>query len=97
MTDPQLEREAIALFEQLLDIVEGDRDAWLSLRTEGRPQLRERIEAMRASDRASPLNDGTSATGDGRTLHAILPAFRWLDLRATRRDPNQKDENQSPI
>jgi len=97
MTDPQLEREAIALFEWLLEIAEGDRDAWLSMRTEGRPRLRKRIEAMRASDRASPLDDRSLATRDGGTMQPVLPAFRWLDLRVARRDPNPKDENQSPI
>jgi len=67
------------------------------MRIEGRPRLRNRIEAMRASDRASPLDDRPLATRDGGTMQPVLPAFPWLDLRVARRDPNPKDENQSPI
>lgn len=60
MTDPALEREAIALFERMLDVPEAERDAWLARETADRPALRTRIEAMRSADRASDLRTGAA-------------------------------------
>jgi serine/threonine-protein kinase len=60
MTDPSLEREAIALFERWLDIPESERAAWLAERTAGRAELRSRVEAMAEADRLSQLRTGAA-------------------------------------
>jgi hypothetical protein len=51
MDDVALEREAIALFEALLDQPELERGAWIAVRTEGKPELRARLEALLDADR----------------------------------------------
>jgi len=61
MPDIALEREAIALFERLLDVPEGERDAWLAKETGGRPELLGRVEAMRAADRSASMRTGMAA------------------------------------
>ena len=43
MPDIALEREAIALFERLLDVPEAERDSWLARETDGRPELLSRV------------------------------------------------------
>lgn len=60
MTEIANEREAIALFEALLDIAEADRDTWLDQRTRGNSELRARIEAMRRADRNAALRTGAA-------------------------------------
>jgi len=60
MTDANVEREALALFEALLDVPEGDRDAWIAERAAGRPELAARLEAMRAADRHASLRTGAA-------------------------------------
>ena len=62
MTDPAIEREALALFEQLLDLPEQERDAWLAARVAGRPQLASRLAAIRDADRRAAIHTG--AGGD---------------------------------
>lgn len=61
MTDPKLEREVIALFEAMFDVAEEERDAWVEARTEGRPDLRARVVAMRGADRVVALQTGSAA------------------------------------
>lgn len=61
MTDLALEREALSLFEALLDEAEEDRDAWLTARTAGRPELRARLDALREADRRATLRTGAAA------------------------------------
>lgn len=58
MTDLALERDAIALFERLLDIAETERDQWLAEATQGRPDLLRRVAAMREADRKAQLHTG---------------------------------------
>lgn len=58
MTGPEVEREALALFEALLDVAEDERQAWIEARTEGRPALRKRLEAIRDADLLSSLRTG---------------------------------------
>lgn len=60
MTETGLEREALALFEQLLDVPEAERDAWIAEHTQGRPELASRVQAIRAADRNSMLQTGTA-------------------------------------
>lgn len=61
MPDILLEREAIALFERLLDVPETDRDAWLARETEGRPALLSRVAAIRAADLSASIRTGMAA------------------------------------
>ncbi len=72
MTDPQSERDAIALFEAMLDVPEGERDAWIAARTEGNPTLRERVSAMRAAGRMIDLQTGAAVD----TLDEEVPPER---------------------
>ncbi|MGF7147203.1 serine/threonine-protein kinase [Sphingomonas zeicaulis] len=58
MTDPAIERAAIALFERMLDVDEVDRPGWLERETVGEPALRLRVLAMAAADRAAELRTG---------------------------------------
>ena len=58
MTDPDTERDALHLFEQLLDLAEPDRAAWLEEVTRDRPVLRVRIEALWAAERQAILRTG---------------------------------------
>lgn len=60
MTDPAIEREALAMFEALLDVPEAERNAWIAARTDGRPGLAARIDAMRAADRNAGLRTGAA-------------------------------------
>lgn len=77
MTDPDFEREALALFEALLDIAEADRDAWLQARVGERPTMLARISAMRAADRSARLRTG----GADDTLEEIKPPEQIGDYR----------------
>ena len=61
MTDFALEREAIALFERLLDIPEDERDGWLAAQTGDRTDLAGRVAAMREADRTARLRTGGAA------------------------------------
>ncbi len=61
MPDIDLEREAISLFEQLLDVADAERDEWIASHTVNQPELRARLEAMRQGDRAASLRTGSAA------------------------------------
>lgn len=58
MTDPALEREAIALFEQLLEVPEADRESWIDQRCSDRPELRNRLRAMLLAERQFIMQTG---------------------------------------
>ncbi|EGF92600.1 serine/threonine-protein kinase pkn1 [Asticcacaulis biprosthecium C19] len=58
MTDLGSEREAISLFEALLDVPEPDRLAWIDEHTAGRPKVRERLLAMLQADTLHNLRTG---------------------------------------
>jgi len=60
MADLQTERQAIALFEQMLEIPEAERDAWLERNLAEQPELRVRVEAMVAADRSARLLTGAA-------------------------------------
>ena len=62
MTDPELERDALVLFEQMLDVPEAQRDTWIAERTQGRPELASRVKAIRAADQNSMLQTGAAAS-----------------------------------
>lgn len=61
MTDPDDERRALTLFEQLLDVPEDQRDAWVAEQTRGQPAVAARIAAMRTADRMSNLRTGAAS------------------------------------
>jgi serine/threonine-protein kinase len=59
MTDISLDREALALFEALLEAAPADAEAWLAERTAGRSDLRSRVRSfMEAETRASLRTGG---------------------------------------
>jgi serine/threonine-protein kinase len=62
MTDSELERDALVLFEQMLDVPEDQRDTWIAERTQGRPELASRVKAIRAADQNSMLQTGAAAS-----------------------------------
>lgn len=61
MTDVSLEREALRLFEAMLDIAEPERDAWIAAQTAGRPRLAERLQAIRRAAQDAMLQTGAAA------------------------------------
>jgi len=60
MTDPSLERDALTLFERLLEVPEAERDAWLEARTGARKELLNWVQAMREADRNAQLRTGAA-------------------------------------
>lgn len=60
MSDLELERQAIALFEQWLDVPEAERDAWLERTLVDQPALEARLRAMVAADRSAQLRTGAA-------------------------------------
>ena len=81
MPDIALEREAIALFERMLDLPEAERGAWLARQTEGRPELASRVAAMRAADHDASLRTGMAADA----LDEEVPPERIGAYRITER------------
>ncbi|HEY0116079.1 MAG TPA: serine/threonine-protein kinase [Allosphingosinicella sp.] len=72
MIDLALHRDAIALFERMLDVPESERDAWLAAETGDRADLLERVTAMREADRSAQLRTGSAAD----TLEEEVPPER---------------------
>ena len=63
MHDLELERQAIALFERLLDVPEAEQDAWLAREAADRPELLSRVAAMREADRQARMRTGAAIDG----------------------------------
>ena len=61
MTDIALEREALKLFEVMLDVPEAKRDAWIAAQTQGRPDLASRLQAIRRAADGAMLRTGVAA------------------------------------
>lgn len=61
MSEPSLEREALALFEAMLDVPEEERDRWIASHTAGLPELAARVAAMREADSRAALRTGAAA------------------------------------
>lgn len=77
MDELELEREAIALFESLLEQPEADRPAWIDGRTEGRPALRARLLSLLEADRRAALRTGAAAeTLDDEAAPERIGAYR---------------------
>lgn len=58
MADPNIERQALALFEKLLDVPEAERDAWIEQKTADNPELRTRLHSIRKADKMEALRTG---------------------------------------
>ena len=58
MSSPEIERDALKLFEQLLDVPENERDAWIVQRTAGQPALRSRLVSIRNADLLEAIRTG---------------------------------------
>lgn len=80
MTDRNLEREALALFELLLDLPEQERDAWLAERVGDRPDLARRVAAIRAADRNAQLRTGAAVEAlDEEKVPDRIGAYRIVE------------------
>lgn len=62
-TDPAIERHAIALFQEAIDIPPADRAAWIEVRTQGDPELGKRLAAMLRADALVGLQTGGAIDG----------------------------------
>lgn len=60
MTDVDLEREALALFEAALEVPEAERDAWLAARTGARQALADRVVVLLEADRLAAIPTGAT-------------------------------------
>lgn len=80
MAEPALEREALALFERLLDVPEPERDKWISAHTSGRVSLVDRLVAMRRADRLEALRTGAAAEAlDEEAQPERIGAYRIVE------------------
>lgn len=61
--DADLERTAIAMFEQLLDVDSDAREAWIDERVGARPELRDRLLSLLSAQRRLSLATGGAITG----------------------------------
>ena len=81
MTDPALERRALQLYEAMLDVPEGERDAWLGRETGDDAALRTRLEAMREAGRLAALSTGAALDhAEEEPVPARIGAYRITDL-----------------
>jgi serine/threonine-protein kinase len=81
MSEIALEREAIALFERMLDVPEPERDSWLAIETRGRPDLASRVSSMRAADRSAGMRTGAAADSlDNEVPPERIGAYRIVEL-----------------
>lgn len=80
MTDPRIEREALTLFEQLLDIPEDERDAWIAALAVDKPDLARRIAAIREADRNATLRTGAATDAlEEEAAPARIGAYRIVE------------------
>ncbi|MFC7499610.1 protein kinase [Enterovirga sp. GCM10030262] len=80
MPDSTLEREAIGLFEQLLEIPEPERDAWLARVAAERPELLSRIQALRDADRLAAMRTGAAVDSlDEEEAPERIGAYRIVE------------------
>jgi eukaryotic-like serine/threonine-protein kinase len=78
MADPDTDREALALFEALLDVPPDQQDAWIAGRAKDRPDVLARLEAMREADRLATLQTGGAAAAvvEEEVLPERIGAYR---------------------
>jgi eukaryotic-like serine/threonine-protein kinase len=58
MTSADIERQALALFERMLDVPSDEREAWIISQANGDSQLHTRLRALIASDQGNLLQTG---------------------------------------
>jgi len=81
MVDADGERRAIALFQEMLDVPEAERDAWLAARIGDDARLASRIAAMREADRWATLRTGAARTTlEEETPPERIGAYRIVEL-----------------
>ncbi|HEX8641553.1 MAG TPA: protein kinase [Allosphingosinicella sp.] len=82
MSDPTLERDAVRLFEQWLDVPEQEREDWLASATAGQPELLARLQSLIDADRRASLRTGaaTSALEDEAPPPERIGAYRIVEL-----------------
>ncbi len=81
MADVELERAAIALFEQLLDLPEDQRSARLAEEAAVRPELASRVTAMIEADRRARLQTGAAIDEtDDEPMPERIGAYRITEL-----------------
>lgn len=81
MADAGLEREALALFEQALDVAQVERATWIAQRTEGRPDLRARVTALITADESEQVRTaGAFAAIEAEAVPSRLGAYRITEL-----------------
>jgi serine/threonine-protein kinase len=73
------ERAALALFEELIDIRESDRDSWIAQRT-AEPAVKARLIAMITADRVSSLGTGAAAIAGIGPAPERIGAYRITGL-----------------
>ena len=77
MTDSGAEREAIVLFEEWLGLEDGEREAWVSARTEGRPELRTLLQTLIDADSTPSLRTGAVMNAlESEATPARIGAYR---------------------
>jgi serine/threonine-protein kinase len=59
--DPGLERDAVRLFEELLEVPEAEQEAWIARVAAGRSDLLGRLLSLREADRRAALRTGAAA------------------------------------
>ena len=85
MADPALDREAVRLFEALLDLPEDlpedERDAWAARATAERPELLSRLQALRDAHRRAALRTGaaTDAMDGEEAAPERIGAYRIVE------------------
>lgn len=81
MDELYVEREAIALFEAMLQVDPAARADWIDAHSEGNPALRARLTAMRAADMRAQLRTGAATeTLDEEPPPERIGAYRITGL-----------------
>lgn len=80
MNDDDLERRALALFEQLIDVAEADRSAWIEHHANGDPRLIARVNAVWQADRRLMMRTGGAVSSlDEEQPPERVGAYRIVD------------------
>ncbi len=81
MSDAALEREALTLFEQALDMPPAERATWIEAKTEGRLELRARVTALVSADSSEKVRTaGAFAAIEAEAVPSRVGAYRVTEL-----------------
>lgn len=81
MSELEIEREAITLFEAFLSVPDAERTAWLDAHTAGRPDLRTRLTRMEAADRSASIHTGGAlAALEDEAMPERIGAYKIVEL-----------------